>query len=222
MFISRFVRKSIKQFAANWANLLNILRSKEFSFQANGQSFRLIAYALKAFAEHGHADEAHRLMSVFKKPINRSSLYAFAATRLQLEGGNDKIVQWLLDSAYTELGRVGNVTTGQPQRQLIAYAITLQNPELRRTEANLLIKNLGAKSIAQQRMAHAHGFHSLLFAGRQNFPPLISDTDQAIFNWWLLYGYQKGSNPPADTWKNFERYHVKTNTEWINYIDENI
>jgi energy-coupling factor transporter ATP-binding protein EcfA2 len=206
----------------NPANLLNILRTKEFTFQTNGQSFRLIAYAVKAFARQGHFDEAYKLMSVFKKPVNRSSLYAFAAIRLQLERGNDGVVQLLLDSAYSELGRVGNVTTAQPHRQLIAYAITLQNPESRTAEANLLIKNLGGKSNAQQRMSHAHGFHAMLYAGRQNFPPLISDTDQAVFTWWLLYGYQEGINRFPEAWQRFNHYHIRTNTEWINYIDENI
>ena len=67
------------------SNLLNILRSKEFPNQANGNAFRIISYAVKGLAEQGHFDEAFKLMSVFKKPINRSSLYAFAATKLQLE-----------------------------------------------------------------------------------------------------------------------------------------
>jgi hypothetical protein len=120
------------------------------------------------------------------------------------------------------LNRVENLTTGQPHRQLIAYSITLQDPQGRTAEANRLIKNLGAKSVAQQRMAHAYGFHSLLYAGQQNFPPLISDTDRAIFTWWLLYGYQKGINHHPEAWQNFDRYQVRTNTEWINYIDENI
>lgn len=202
--------------------LLNILRSKEFPFQANGQAFRMIAYAVKGLTEQGHFDKAYQLMSIFKKPINRSSLYAFAATRLQLEKKNDALIKRLLDSAYVEMGRVENLTTGQPHRQLIAQGIMLQDPQSRVAEASLLIKNLGAKSIAQQRMAHAFGFHSLLHAGRQNFPPLISDTDQAIFTWWLLYGYQNGTGISADGWQNFDRYQIKTNTEWINYIDENI
>lgn len=202
--------------------LLNILRSKEFTFQANGQAFRMIAYAVKGLTEQGHFEKAYQLMSIFKKPINRSSLYAFAATRLQLEKKDDALIKRLLDSAYVEMGRVENLTTGQPHRQLIAQGIMLQDPQSRVAEASLLIKNLGAKSIAQQRMAHAFGFHSLLHAGRQNFPPLISDTDQAIFTWWLLYGYQNGTGISADGWQNFDRYQIKTNTEWINYIDENI
>lgn len=206
----------------NSATLLNILRSKEFPFQSNGQAFRLISYSVKAFAERGNLKEAYQLMSVFKKPINRSSLYAFAAIRLQLERGHVGIVQQLLDSANSELGRVGDVTSGQPQRQLIAQAITLQNPDGRTAEANLLIKNLGGKSNAQQRMTHAHGFKSLLYSGRQNFPPLISDTDQTVFTWWLLYGYQMGNDYFPDAWKSFDRYYVKTNTEWVGYIDENI
>jgi energy-coupling factor transporter ATP-binding protein EcfA2 len=83
-------------------NLLNILRIKEFASQSNAQALRTIAYAVKGFTEQGHADEAYALMAVFKKPINRSALYAFAATRLQLERKSNTLIQQLLDSAYAE------------------------------------------------------------------------------------------------------------------------
>jgi len=205
----------------NPSNLLNLLRSKEFPGQTNSHALRLMSYAVKGFATQGQFDEAFRLMSVFKRPINRSSLYAFAATRLQLERGNSTAVKRLLDSANIELTRVTNLTTGQPHRQVIAQAMTLDDPEKRAAEANVLIKNLGGKSIAQQRMAHAFGFHSLLHDGLQNFPPLISDTDQSIFYWWLLYGYEMGTNHKPDAWQSYDRYHIKANTEWIGYIDEN-
>jgi hypothetical protein len=206
----------------NPSTFLNLLRSKEFPFQANGQALRLISHAVKAFARHGRFTEAYNLMVAFKKPINRSSVYAFASAALQLERGNDAVAQRLLDSAMTELKRVGPITTGQPHRQVMAYSMTLRDPENNAPAANMLIKNLNAKSIAQQRMAIAYGFHGKVFAGATNFPPLISDTDQVIFLRFLLYGYGRGLDINPLPWMKFEYFTPLADTEWIGYIDENI
>jgi energy-coupling factor transporter ATP-binding protein EcfA2 len=202
--------------------LLNLLRSKEFPNQSNGQSLRLISYAVKAFATHNRFEEAYNLMAAFKKPINRSSIYAFASTTLQLERAHEKVAQRLLDSSVVELKRVGAITTGQPHRQLLAYAMTLRDPEKYTQEANQLIKNLNAKSIAQQRMVLAYGFHEKLYAGVSNFPPLISDTDQAIFIRFLLSGYAKGLSVNPSSWMKYDFSLPRDQTEWIIYIDENI
>lgn len=204
------------------ATFLNLLRTKEFPGQANGQSLRLIAYAVKAFAKHGYFDEGYNLLGAFKKPLNRSSVYALASVLLQLEKGDEALSQRLLDSAMVELHRVGSITTGQPHRQVVAYALTLRDPVTNAEESNRLIKNLFGKSNAQQRVTAAHGFHGKLYEGRQYFPPLISDTDQAIFNWYLLYGYRLGLNTTPESWNQFERNIPKPQTEFISYIDENI
>lgn len=201
---------------------LNLLRSKDFPNQTNGQSLRMISHAVKAFAMHNHFDEAYNLMAAFKKPINRSSIYAFASAMLQLERANDEVAQRLLDSSMVELKRVGAITTGQPHRQVLAFSMTLRDPEKYASEANQLIKNLNAKSIAQQRMAVAYGFHGKLFPGVSNFPPLISDTDQAIFLRFLLYGYGRGLNINPAPWRNYEYFTPRDQIQWINYIDENI
>jgi len=203
-------------------NFLNLLRSKEYPNQANGQSLRMIAYAVKAYSMHGHFNEAFKLMVAFKKPINRSSIYAFASATLQLERGDEAVAQRLLDSSLVELKRVGAITTGQPHRQVLAYAMTLRDPEKYTPETNQLIKNLNAKSFAQQRMATAYGFHGKLFAGVSNFPPFISDTDQAIFMRFLLYGYGKGLSINPSSWRKYDSSLPRDQIEWIIYIDENI
>ncbi|MCU0357184.1 MAG: ATP-binding protein [Cyclobacteriaceae bacterium] len=201
---------------------LNLLRSKEFTNQANGQSLRMIAYAVKAFTQHGHFDEAYSLIEDFKKPINRSSIYAFSSITLRLERGNEEAAKRLQDSSLIEMKRVGAITTGQPHRQLLAYSMTLHDPEKNTPEASQLIKNLSAKSIAQQRMALAYGFHGRLYAGQISFPPLLSDTDQAIFYRFLLTGYAKGRRMNPSPWRKYDSGLPLDQTEWINYIDENI
>lgn len=205
----------------NPENIFNTMRSKEFGNNINNQSFRLVAYAVQGFALTNHLDEAYGLINVFKKPMNRSSLYAFSAIELQRKGIKGEMIQRLIDSSYVELRRVENLTTGQPHRQVLAYALAMQNPEANSEEAYRLIKNLGAKFIAIQFLCRAFGFHSMLYQAQSHIPDFISGTDQAIFLRQILYGYSE-QQQRAERWNEFEKYYITSNTQWINYIDENI
>ena len=202
-------------------NILNTLRSKEFANNINNQSFRLIAYAVKGLAEANHFDDAYNLVKLFKKPINRSSLYAFAAIEfLRAKKGNEAS-QRLIDSAYVELDRVGNITTGQPHRQVLAFALAMQDPIGKSPEAYGLIKNLGGKFNAIQRICYSHGFHGELYAAQANIPQFISSTDEAVFLRNILSGYGDGDERKVpDEWLEFEAYYITIFTRWINYIDE--
>ncbi|MGL6266448.1 MAG: hypothetical protein ACRC2O_00930, partial [Chitinophagaceae bacterium] len=84
-------------------NFLNILRNKEYANNVNDQSFRLIAFAVKGLTEAGRNSDAQRIIRVFKKAANRSSLYAFAAAELLIEKKEAKIIQALIDSSRNEL-----------------------------------------------------------------------------------------------------------------------
>lgn len=200
--------------------ILNTMRSKEFGGNANGHSFRLLAQAITGLASNGNFDEAYALMVAFKKPINRSSLYAFAAVELQRRKFKGDVIQQLIDSAKAELGRVENLTTGQPHRQVLGYAITMMNPKENTSEAFRLVKNLGAKFITYQRICYSHAFYGELYGAQQNIPPLISDSDQALFLWFVLYGYMDGIGYQPEEWRSFDYYAFIPTTQWIFYIDE--
>jgi len=205
----------------NHENLLNILRSKEYGNNINNHSFRLIGGAVEGFAKAGHFDEAYSLLNAFKKSINRSSLYGFAASELlrdKFEGG---VVQQLIDSATVELNRVEEIGFGQPHRSILAYALMLQDPSKNLTEANRLIKNLQFKFFAIGLICRAEAINDQLYSAVQNIPSNISDTDQAGFLAEILYGTSQNmqSNP---SWNHFNQYYNPGIAHWIIYLDEEI
>jgi len=206
----------------NPSNFFNILRTKEYGNNVNNQSFRTIAYAIQGFVKEGQLDQAMPLISIFKKPMNRSSLYAFIAAELQREKWDDQqLIQQMIDSAYTELRRVENLATGQPNRQVLAYALALQDPEANLSEANNLIKNINAKIFAMERITEAFAFQGNLYGAQYSIPTLISKTDQANFLSDILIGYMEGNVKMDERWKVFSESYVANQHHWIFYIDEN-
>ena len=202
-------------------NLLNNLRTKEYDNNVNNNAFKLMAYAVKGFVQAGHMDEAHAIVSIFKKPTNRSSLYAFAAAEMQLEKGEQKLADELIDSSRIELNRTQNVKGWQPNRQVLAYALALQNPEKNKDEIYKLIKNLPQKMDAIRENARAKSFHQYLYDAYSTIPGLISDDDIAGSLWQLLYSYNLGENNHiGDQWNLYQSYYVGLIVRSINYEDE--
>jgi hypothetical protein len=144
------------------SNFLNILRYKEYGNNVNERSFRLMAFAVKGFSQAGHFDEAYRLISAFKKSSNRSSLYAFAAAEMLIEKGDATIAAALIDSARKELSRTTNIQGAQLNRQVLAYALALQDPDKNQAEIAGLIKNLPQKLIPNRNTARALAFRPFI------------------------------------------------------------
>ena len=201
-------------------NIFNILQSKEFANQINNHSFRLIATAVEGLSHFGQIEEAYRLMVAFKKTINRSSLYAYAAKSLLDKKTNPEMAKRLLDSARIEFNKTGIVTTFQPHRIQLAYANTLYDPEENLEESFRIIKNLPAKIVATQFIIRSLAYHGKLYEAKTNFPDNISDDNYAILLIEILYGYAEGKRGLNDKWDEFQKnYHWGVN-RWIVYIDE--
>ena len=202
-------------------NIFNILRSKEFAGLIRNQSFRLISYALMGYVKTGHFDQAYKLAGMFKNPVNRSSLYAFAAQELLREKVEGKMIQQLIDSAQIELTRVENITGDQPNRRILAYALAMQDPSKNLSKVYMLIKNLPAKFSAIEDISRSFSFYGDLYQAKANIPDFISGSDQADFLWNILYGYSEGKGDAGPAWKEFiQNYPVMLN-RFIVYIDEN-
>ncbi len=185
------------------------------------ESFFLIARAVSVLSEYNQWDEAYALMRFFKNPINRSSLYAYAATELFLRDSNSESADRLLDSSRIEVTRIENLATGQPNRQLISFALALQNPEQNADEAYKVIKNIFNKTLPTQKICRSFAYHGKLYEARQQVTPNISDSDQATFLWNTIYGYSLTFPENKPEWQNFSKRYFPQYNRFIVYINEN-
>jgi energy-coupling factor transporter ATP-binding protein EcfA2 len=198
----------------------NLLRGKEYANNVNSRSFRMMAYAFKGLMETGATEQAMRVLAAFKKPANRSSIYAFAAAEIYSGKGDQTLASRLLDSAMVEGKRIVNVKGVQFNREVIAYALALQDPEKNRAVMNQQIKNLPVKAGANSKLALAFAFHNKLYEADALNAGLIPDDDRTLILWMILHGKQMGEVPVNDIWRAYNENSLKLFTKTINYDDE--
>jgi energy-coupling factor transporter ATP-binding protein EcfA2 len=204
-----------------YGNIFNILRSKEFGGLIRNQSFRMIGLAVVGYSKAGQFKKAQQLISQFKNPINRSSLYAFGARELLMQKAGGPYIQQLIDSSTAEMNRTENLTTGQPNREVLVQALVLQSPSKNTEEAYRLIKNLPVKNGALQNICRSYAFYGNLDGARSNIPPFISASDQSDFLWEILYGYSLGNARIDSSWMRFSKAYPVFLTSNLLYVDEN-
>ncbi len=203
------------------AEIFNVLRDKDFGGFTRDQSFRMIAVTIEGYIKTGHLKEANALAAMFKNPVNRSSLYAYAAVELLKEKFDPKKVQPVIDSATKEMESVENITGAQPNRNLLAYALMMQDPEKNLTKAYALIRNLPVKYTSMQEMCRAIAFHGDLYEAEKNIPESISASDQAAFLRKILAGYSEGNGGNDSSWNQYNISYPVLQYQYIAYIDEN-
>jgi hypothetical protein len=202
------------------ASIFNLLREKNFFGFVRDQSFRLIGYALEGYVKAGQFEKAHQLVMMFKNPVNRSTLYSFAASELLKEKFDAKKVQPLIDSAFVELDRKENRTNEQPNRGFLAYAIVMQNPDENVSKAFSLIRNLPTKIDANKEICRAIAFHEQLYNATMNIPDFNSGSDQAEFLWYIMKGYTEAQPAEDAGWKRFMENSIPRLNRNIIYVDE--
>jgi hypothetical protein len=200
--------------------LLNNFRTKEFANQINNHALRLLATAVEGLASVGDFDEVFRLLKPFKKNINRSSVYAFAAKELIYKKSNQDIPKRLLDSARVELVRAGSLTANGPHKIQIAYANTLLNPKDNLKDSFKIIKNLPRKDIANGFIVRSLSYHGKLYEARKNFPENLSYSDNAYLLGESILGYARNNGTVNKEWTKFQSNYSWGVLKWIFYIDE--
>jgi energy-coupling factor transporter ATP-binding protein EcfA2 len=198
---------------------LNILQVKEYGNNINNGTIRQIAFAVKGLSEAGNFDEGYQLMSTFKKPSNRSSIYSFAAGEIMVGNGDSKLAERFIDSAKAELSRIKEVRGNQAYREGLAYALTLQDPEAAQAEIKPLIKNLQQKNISTMRTSRAFAFQEKLYRADEIKPALISDNDMAELQWNILFGYSLKRDVSPE-WETYHKYYRPFIARVIFYEDE--
>ncbi|HLY68770.1 MAG TPA: hypothetical protein VKR53_03505 [Puia sp.] len=201
--------------------LFNILQFKEFAGQINDQSFRMIAFAIEGLTKFRHFELAHEFISMFKNPINRSSLYSFVADDLARQHAAGNIVASLIDSAKAQMNLAVNITEGQPNKELLAAALILQSPSQNAAEAFRLIKNIPEKFDALRNICRSYAFHGDIYKAKTDISPLISSSDLASFYWYILHGYAERNGAPAKEWIEYDGNYFSRLNLFIRYIDEN-
>jgi hypothetical protein len=199
--------------------LLNIFQYKIFNF-VNNYSFELIAKAIAALAVTNQFDLAYSFANVFKKEVNRSSLYAYASELVSSRLQQPAIARRLLDSAITEMKRLDNPSVFQPNRQGVAIALMYADPEKNSDEAYRTIKNSSNKFTAIQRFSKSYAFHGNLYAAVQQLPPLVSTADKAAFFSKIVEGYN-ARQPVKAEWKKFNANQLIFTRMFLVYVNEN-
>ncbi|HET9433026.1 MAG TPA: hypothetical protein VFO37_04680, partial [Chitinophagaceae bacterium] len=199
--------------------LLNAYQYKNFGF-VNNYSFELTANAIAHLAIDDQFDLARSFLNVFKKEVNRSSLYAYASQVISLNKQSPELAQRLLDSALIEKSRLDNPAAFQPNRHQVAIALMYLNPDKNSGEAYRTIKNTGNKFASISRFSRAYAVRGDLYKSIQQAPLLISAADEANFLRSSIYGYNLSQNTKKE-WQKFQDNTFFFYRLFLPYVNEN-
>ena len=199
--------------------LLNAFQYKNFNF-VNSYSFELVGKAISDLVVNDQYDLAYSLLNVFKKEVNRSSLYAYASQLISLNKKPSGLSLRLLDSARKEMNRLDNPAAFQPNRHQVAMALMYLDPEKYSAEAYQTIKNSPNKFQAISRFSKAYAFHENLYEAEQQAPGLISSGDKSGFLRNIIGGFNLVKTPKKN-WKKFKENESLFTRRFLPYINEN-
>jgi energy-coupling factor transporter ATP-binding protein EcfA2 len=185
-------------------------------------AFQFVALAIADLTKFNHPAEADRIVKFFNGKVNRSSLYAYAASDLLLRGINDSRTDQLIDSAREQASRTRNLSTVQVNRIHLAYALAMRNKGSDINEAYKTIKNVQLKFVGMSWISRSYAQHGELFEALQNVPENISDPDVLLFSWDMLVGYGNSTqqvNTPQ--WNEYVKNRLRNFYRPIVYVDEN-
>ncbi|MBA2744882.1 MAG: hypothetical protein H0U44_01530, partial [Flavisolibacter sp.] len=199
--------------------LLNAFQYKNFTF-VNDYSFKMLGKAIANSSSNNQFDVAYKLLDVFKKEVNRSSLYGYASQIIILRKQKPEVAQRLLDSAQIEMKRLDNPAVFQPNRHQVAIALMYQDPEKNSKEGYQTIKNSFNKFAAITEFSRAHAMNEDLYKAKQQAPGLISSADKGFFFVSIAQGYA-ATKSPIKEWKKFQNNGFFFNQNYPIYVNEN-
>ena len=198
--------------------LLNAFQYKNFNF-VNTYSFELVGKAIGSLSANNKFDLAYSLLNVFKKEVNRSSLYAYASQLLSLDHRSPAMAIRLLDSARAEMNRLNNPALFQPNRHQVAMALMYIDPEKYSKEAYRIIKNSPEKFQAIFRFSKAYAFHGNLYEAQHQVPSLVSTGDKAEFYRNIIEGFNLTKSKKTE-WTKFKENELIFTRRYLPYINE--
>ena len=189
-------------------------------FFINFYSFELMGKAIADLTANNQFELAYSFINVFKKEINRSSLYAFASQQVSLNKQNKDAAQRLLDSAQAEMYRLDNPRFLQPNRHQVAMALMYLDPKRNSTEAYRIIKNTFDKFNAITKFSKAYAFYRNLYQAQNQAPQLISASDRSFFLFQTMNGFNLERGIKKE-WAKFKDNQLIFSRNFPEYINEN-
>ena len=200
--------------------LLNAFQYKNYGF-VNSYSFELVGKSIAFLSVNNRFDVAYVLLNVFKKNVNRSSLYAYASQLLSLDQKSPETAKRLLDSARAEMMRLDNPAVFQPNRHQVAMALMYMDPGKNSGDAYRIIKNSPNKFQAIFRFSRAIAFDDgNLYKARQQMQSLISTGDKTAFYRYINEGYNLAI-PMKNEWRKFKENEPIFTRRFLPYVNEN-
>jgi hypothetical protein len=182
-------------------------------------NFELVAKAITNLTANNRFDEAYTFINVYKKPLNRSSLYAYASQMISIKKGPQDMSRRMLDSAMKEMNK-DNPEVFQPNRLLVAIAQMYMDPEKNEISAYQTIKNSFAKYITMGHFSKAFAFHGNLYKAYLQAPPKIANEDKAVFLYFTLYGNNM-TRERKTAWMKFQDNYNSFDNSFLIYMNEN-
>jgi len=177
---------------------------------------RKVSLAVSDLTKYGDFEWAYALTRSFENPINRSSVYAFAARSLIfLDHIKGPFVDRLIDSSYQEMRRVHNVDD-QPNRVTLAGALALRNKPQDVEEAFRVIKNVRFKQIGIWMICRGLAFNDEFYKAYKTIPENLGD-DDIMGYFFEIYEYCNGDETQSAFWKKAEENRFIGN-ERLDYI----
>jgi hypothetical protein len=105
----------------DWLKKIQLAKIINPVYDRGRLTFELVAKAVANLAANNRFDEAYAFINVYKKVLNRSSLYAFASQMISIKKGPPDMGRRMLDSAILEMNK-DNPEQFQPNRLLVAIA----------------------------------------------------------------------------------------------------
>ena len=186
-------------------------------------ALRYVSFAVADLVKYDNPALAEKLVKIFENPINRSSVYAYAASSLLWDGINDSRVSMLIDSSKQQILKVNNLTTVQPNRINLANAIAMRNSPGDIEEAYQTLKNVELKLEGIAWICRSLAARGDLYEATQNIPDNISATDTKTFAWNIMVGYEEGKKLSIEKpeWNRFANNRLYETYRPISFTNEN-
>jgi energy-coupling factor transporter ATP-binding protein EcfA2 len=186
-------------------------------------ALRYISFAVADLVKYDNPALAEKLVRIFESAINRSSVYAYAASSLLWEGINDSRVSMLIDSSKQQILKVSNLSTVQPNRLNLANALAMRNASGDLEEAYQTLKNVELKLEGIAWLCRSLAARGNLYQATQNIPDNISATDIKTFAWNIMVGYEEGIRIDIQKpeWNQFAKNRLYEIYRPIIYTNEN-